>query len=141
MQSFSFVFWITSISSQQHQIKSLPSKVLFFHQFLANIPFCVPWIHMRFSDVSKEYKKLALTLIGLILVVHRKYKVLRSVLKIIDLENKPIYLRFGILNFVFSILIFRIFLIPQCRGNLVWEHVPTYSCEELGLYTILLDWL
>ena len=60
---------------------------------------------MPVSDVSKEYKKLALTSTGLILVVHRNYNVLQSILKIIGWGNKPIYLRFGILNFVFSILI------------------------------------
>ena len=98
---------------------------------------------MRVSDVSKEYKKLALTSTGLILVVHRNNNVLESVLKIIDRGNKPIYLRFGILNFVFFIWYYidTHFLIPQFRGNLLWEDVPVYSCEGLGLYTILLGWL
>ena len=30
------------------------------------------------------------------------------------------------------------YLIPQFRGNLVGGNVPAYSCEGLGLYTILL---
>ena len=68
-----------------------------------------------------------------------------SVLKTIDWENKPIYLRFGILNFVFSILnwyfaFFNYTTYGQSGGG-VGGDVPVYSCGRLGLYKILLGWL
>ena len=61
--------------------------------------------NLWFSDVFKGYKKLTLACTGLILVLYRNYNVYNpSVLKTIDWENKPIYLRLRILNSVFSTL-------------------------------------
>ena len=60
---------------------------------------------MWFSDVSMGYKKLILTSTGLILLYIEATTFYNpSVSKTIDRENKPIYLRFGILNSVFSTL-------------------------------------
>ena len=64
-------------------------------------------------------------------------------MKTIDWESKPIYIRFGILNSVFSTLnwhfaFFNSTIYGEAGGG---KNVPVDSCEGLGLYTILLGWL
>ena len=58
--------------------------------------------NLWFSDVSKGHKKLTLTSTGFILVACRNYVYNSSALKTIDPKNRPLYLRFGILNSLFS---------------------------------------
>ena len=96
------------------------------------------------SDVSKVHKKLKLTSTGLILVVYRNYNVLQS----FCFENywlgKETYIS-KIWNFKFRIfnskLILRILWFHNLGTSWLGENVPIYSCEGLGLYTILSGWL
>ena len=61
--------------------------------------------NLWFSDVSKGYNKLTMTSTGLILVVIETTTFYNSsVLKTNDSKKKPINLRFGILDSVFSTL-------------------------------------
>ena len=63
-----------------------------------------------------------------------------SLLKRIDWEKKSIYIRFEILNYVFSTVnwyfeLFNSAISGQADGG---ENVHAYSCEGLGLSTFLL---
>ena len=118
-----FYHWTTSVSGEQHQIVPLSPILWLFNPFWVNIPFYAPWKYKKsvvswcFQGVQKinsdlhwlDFSRIETTTF---------YN--PSVLKTIDWENKPIYLRFGILNSVFSTLNwYSRSSIPQLRGNLV----------------------
>ena len=133
---FFFYNWTTSVSAQQYQIEPLSPILLFFNPFRVSILFSAPWKHLWFSDISEGYRKLALTSTGLILVVHRNYNVLQSVLKTIDWKNKPIYLKFEILNSVVSKSMFRILQFHNLGAIWVWGVGGGWECTYLLLWRI-----
>ena len=105
----SFCFTIELLAFQSNNIKLCCSCR--YCKCLAHFGSIFPFMphenikNLWFSDVSKGYKKLTWTSTGLILVVNKTTSFYNpSVLKTIDWKNKPIHLRFGILNSLFSTL-------------------------------------
>ena len=106
----SFCFTIELLAFQTDNIKLYLSRryCSCLTHFGSIFPFMPPENikYLWFSDVSKGSKKLILTSTDLVLVVYIETTTFYnpSALKTIDWENKLIYLRFCILNSVFSTL-------------------------------------
>ena len=106
----SFCFSIELLAFQSNNIKLCRARryCSCLTHFGSIFPFMPPENikYLWFSDVSKGSKKLILTSTDLVLVVYIETTTFYnpSALKTIDWENKLIYLRFCILNSVFSTL-------------------------------------